>query len=54
MLFEFSLGGGTCYDLINSYACFCPDRIFRPQCNVTSPSSAGKGTSVFISSSNRK
>ena len=31
-----SLGGGTCYDLVNAYACFCPDRIFRPQCNTTS------------------
>ncbi|CAF1380734.1 unnamed protein product [Rotaria magnacalcarata] len=30
------LGGGTCYDLVNAYACFCPDRIFRPQCNTTS------------------
>lgn len=33
----FSLGGGTCYDLVNAYACFCPDRIFRPQCNTTMP-----------------
>ncbi|CAF3912434.1 unnamed protein product [Adineta steineri] len=30
------MGGGTCYDLVNAYACFCPDRIFRPQCNTSS------------------
>ncbi|CAF1034389.1 unnamed protein product [Rotaria sp. Silwood1] len=33
------LGGGTCYDLVNAYACFCPDRVFRPQCgNISSTS----------------
>jgi hypothetical protein len=49
---NFSLGGGTCYDLVNAYACFCPDRIFRPQCN-TSSSNTGSN-SVLMSSSQRK
>ncbi|CAF0765780.1 unnamed protein product [Didymodactylos carnosus] len=26
------LYGGTCYDMENAYACFCPDKMFRPQC----------------------
>jgi hypothetical protein len=50
--FDFSLGGGTCYDLINAFACFCPDRVFRPQCNVTNGSPAVRSTSVLMSSSN--
>lgn len=49
----FSLGGGTCYDLINAYACFCPDRVFRPQCNNTSPPSTGS-VAVLMGNSNRK
>lgn len=36
------MGGGTCYDLVNAYVCFCPDRVFRPQCNVTSRSSVSR------------
>jgi len=49
------LGGGVCYDLVNAYACFCPDRIFRPQCNTSSSSSnTGGGGSVLMSSSSRK
>ncbi|CAF1047784.1 unnamed protein product, partial [Rotaria sordida] len=48
------LGGGTCYDLINAYACFCPDRVFRPQCNTTGVSSTVTGSSVLMSSSNHK
>ncbi len=54
IMFEFSLGGGTCYDLVNAFACFCPDRVFRPQCNVTYVSPSVKRTSVLIISSNRK
>ena len=49
----FSLGGGTCYDLINAYACFCPDRIFRPQCNTTGMSPTATGSSVLMSTSKR-
>jgi len=52
------LGGGTCYDLVNAYACLCPDRVFRPQCNTTA--AAGITTlnipsnPVLITSSNCK
>ena len=51
---EFSLGGGTCYDLLNAFACFCPDRIFRPQCNATSSLPTVRGTSVLMATSQRK
>ncbi len=50
---KFSLGGGICYDLLNAYACFCPDRIFRPQCNTTGVPPMVSGTSVLMSTSNR-
>ena len=51
----FSLGGGTCYDLVNAFACFCPDRVFRPQCNSSGvPFISAPNPTVLISSSNRK
>ncbi len=42
------------YDLINAYACFCPDRIFRPQCNVTGVPPTVTTGSVLMGTSNRK
>ena len=48
------MGGGICYDLVNAYACFCPDRIFRPQCNTTAVSPSVPSSSVLMSSSGRK
>ena len=54
LICKFSFEGGTCYDLVNAYACFCPDRIFRPQCNTTVISPTATGSSVLMSSSNRK
>ncbi|CAF3854827.1 unnamed protein product [Rotaria sp. Silwood1] len=40
------LGGGTCYDLVNAYACFCPDRVFRPQCGNMSSTSKDTTTTT--------
>ncbi|CAF3283116.1 unnamed protein product [Rotaria socialis] len=48
------MGGGTCYDLINAYACFCPDRVFRPQCNTTGVLPTATGSSVLMSTSSNK
>ncbi|CAF1284937.1 unnamed protein product [Adineta steineri] len=48
------LGGGTCYDLVNAYACFCPDRIFRPQCNTTGISPTIQNNPVLMVTSNPK
>lgn len=52
-LADASANGATCYDLVNAYVCFCPDRVFRPQCNTTGPISSGvhNHTSVLIASS---
>lgn len=39
---------------MNAYACFCPDRVFRPQCNTSSSLSSSSNTnggSVLIHSS---
>lgn len=38
------MGGGTCYDLVNAYVCFCPDRVFRSQCNGTKIPTATRPT----------
>ncbi|UJR36701.1 hypothetical protein I4U23_029418 [Adineta vaga] len=48
------LGGGICYDLVNAYSCFCPDRTFRPQCNTTGVASIPRGTQVLMSASDHK
>lgn len=56
LIVYFSSGGGTCYDLVNAFVCFCPDRVFRPQCNATaiSGSRPRNHTSVLIASSQCK
>ncbi|CAF1610141.1 unnamed protein product, partial [Adineta ricciae] len=41
------LGGGTCYDLINAYSCFCPDRVFRSQCNSSIETNYKSGSVSF-------
>ncbi|CAF1226026.1 unnamed protein product [Rotaria sordida] len=41
------LGGGTCYDLVNAYACFCPDRVFRPQCSNISSTNKDKNLDLI-------